>query len=138
MRKFSGTVDNDLTLKWPVPKDIDLTLGIKYQVLWAITEAAGPSSQVIDFELAGYSVGPGDDIDGTFGTAVASATASITQAQNTNGITALSGKVTVTNLARGETAFLNLTRKSAGAEADTYPEKLGVYEVRIFYWKDKT
>lgn len=133
VRKFSGSSDNDVTFVWPVPSDINTSLGIKYQVMFAVTEATGPSAATVSFELAGYSVGTNEDINGTFGTAVASSATAITQAQYTRGMTTLSTAVTVTGIAAGETAFLNLKRLGS----DSYAQKVGVVNLRIFWWKTK-
>lgn len=135
VRKFSGTADNDIIFQWPVPYKLDTSVKPQFLVEYIVTDATGPSSEVIAFSLAGYSVGNGDDTNSAFGAAVESKTGSVTQATNARGTTTQSGDITVTNLAAGELAFFQLIRLATST--DTYAKDLAITNIKLF-WKRLT
>ena len=134
IREFSGSVNNQLIVPWEVPEDIVVDDGILFQVM-GVFSAAAMTSQAMVFNLRGYSIGDSDPIGGSFGSSVL-VNPSGTYAQYDRLATAFSTKVTVTNLAQGELAMLQLERQ-ASHFADTYGSAFGVYGLKI-RWTRKT
>jgi len=132
IRKFAGTVENQaLFIPWSVPNDLTGST-VSFRVIGFVTEATGPSSEGIAFSLAGASVGDGDLLGATLGTAVVTAKTGFTAATYARFATAWSSAVTITNLLAGETALLKLIRVQDNG-SDTYGQKVGVYAVEIKY-----
>jgi hypothetical protein len=134
VRKFSGSSVEDVTIPWIVPNDIVVANGIKFNVIAYVTEGTGPSSEGVSFKLKGYSIGHGDALNGAFGTAVESNKTGMTEVQYNQITTDQSGTVTVTDMAGGEVAMLNLYRDTADAD-DTYVQDVGVVGIEIEYTK---
>lgn len=137
VRDFASDATEDVVFNWEVPPDIDTTAGIKFWVVGVITDATGPSSEGVNFELSGYSVGDNDDIDGTFGTLQDSDISSGTYAQYDRFKSAKSSTITITNLAAEELAMLKFQRDHDDA-GDDYGQDIGVSGIWIEYTKDIT
>ncbi len=118
-----------VTFDWEIPADIDATKDIKYQVV--CTTIGALSNNTIKFKLSGYSVGHGDNIDRTFGTAVSSDLPSSTLNAYSRIVTDLSNDVSVTNLAANEVAMLKLERDPT----DSFNSNVFVAYLRITYYK---
>jgi len=132
VRLFSGTASQDLVVPWEVPADIYAADGIKFKVHGVITESTPPSGEGMSFSLSGFSLGNDDPLGGTFGTEVIVSLTGISYAQYDRFATALSGKVTVTDLAAGETAILKFYRDHDHA-SDTYAQAVGITGITIEY-----
>ena len=132
VRKFDSATDEDVIHAWRVPKDIVAALGIKFEVEFFITEGTAPSSEGAAFFLQGYSIGSGDGLGGTHGTAVKSSKTGMSDAQYDRVVTTQSAKVTVTDLAGGELAMLHLYRDVSDAD-DDYGQDLGVSGVWLTF-----
>lgn len=132
IRKFSGTASQDVRIPWYVPTNITAASGITFQVVCAVSEATGLSSEGVSFKISGYSIGDGDNITGTFGDEVESKKTAVTYAQYIKFNTVASSAVTVTNLAGGELAMLKLYRDHDDTD-DDYAQKIGVVGVLIHY-----
>ncbi|MBU2547373.1 MAG: hypothetical protein KKB20_03090 [Proteobacteria bacterium] len=132
VRKFDSATDEDVIYAWRVPKDIVAALGIKFEVEMIITEGTAPSSEGAAFFLEGYSIGSGDALNGTHGTAVKSSKTGMSDAQYDRVVTTQSAKVTVTDLAGGELAMLHLYRDVSDAD-DDYGQDLGVSGVWLTF-----
>ena len=131
-REFANDSTEDVVFPWYTPKDLNPTYGIKFQVDAIVTNATGPASEGIAFELAGRCAGHGDSAAGTYGDPVESTATGLAMDQYDEIQTTLSDIVTVTDLAAGETAKLKLVRDHDNA-ADTYGQKVGVYNLRIWF-----
>ena len=125
-RAFDGAANEDGKILWKVPPDIDATVGIKFQIVGKVGSATAPAEgEVIAFSLAGMSVGNSDIMSGAVGTAqTSSLTAAAGYAQYDEVTTTFSPAITVTNLAAGETAHLDLIRLAEST--DTYAQDFHV------------
>jgi len=133
VRKFSGTVDQDVVIPWMVPDNLDADEDVKFSVVGVITEATTPSpTERAYFGLAGYSIGHEDPIDGTFGDQVSVIAEIQSESQYDLFETYQSDAVTITNLAAGELAMLQLQRRATEGQ-DTYAQKIGVSFLKIEY-----
>jgi len=133
-RDFAGDGDEDVLIPWKVPLDIDATSGIKFRVVCAVVSATAPSSETWQFEMQGFSLGTGDALDGTLGTAQTSNSGSRSDAQYDVVETAWSAAMTgthITDLAAGETVLLKLYRDID--DTDTYVQDVGVIGIEIKY-----
>lgn len=135
LRRFDDAADEDVDFVWQVPVDIVTGSAIKFQVLTIVTEATGPSTEGWVFFLQGASIGSGDILSATLGTAVLSQRINVTDAQNDMGFTVYSAAVTVTNLAAGELALFTLYRDISDAN-DDYAQDIGVVGINIKYQYD--
>lgn len=134
VRTFAADADEDLRAEWIVPLDMVTSSGLKFRVIFYPTNATGPSSEVVQFELAGCSLGDNDALDCTLGTVQTSAMASTTAAQYDRLSTAWSSAMTsthITNLAAGESVNFKLNRDS-GVGSD-YEQLVGVAHVEVKY-----
>ncbi len=134
VRTFSGSADEDTVFTWQVPNDCDVTSGIKFRVVNVITVATGPSGETWQFELQGFSMGSGDALDGTLGTAQTSNSGSRADAQYDIVFTAWSGAMTsthITGLAVGELAQFKFYRDVD--DTDTYVQLVGVAFIQFKY-----
>jgi hypothetical protein len=134
VRKFDNTVANDVVFPWEVPDDIVVADGIRFQVMGVFADA-GMSGQGLAFGLKGYSIGDNDPINASWGSQVL-VTPSGTYTQYDRLLSALSGKVTIPNLAQGELAMLQFSREAMNI-SDTYTNLFAVYGVKI-RWTRKT
>ena len=133
-RTFAGDADEDLVFDWQVPLDLDTTSGIKFRVICIISSATGPSAETWQFELQGFTLGDGDALDGTLGTAQTSNSGERTDAQYDRVATAWSAAMTsthITNLAVGETAQFKLYRDVD--DSDTYAQNVAVVGIEFKY-----
>jgi len=110
VRNFDDASVEDLIIPWVVPSNLDVNEDITFQVGCVVTNSTGPSNEGVSFKLSGYSVGTGDDIDGTYGTEVESKKTAMTYAQHVNFLTDESSAITITNLAVGELVMLHFER----------------------------
>ena len=131
VRTFSGAANEDLLFKWKVPTDIVVASGIKFSVDCLVTAETGPSSKTWQFELQGCSLGSGDALNCTLGTAGTSNSGSRTDARYDVVETAYSSAVTITDLAKGEQVIFKLYRDVA--DPDDYDQLVGVTGVNIKY-----
>uniref|UniRef100_A0A6M3KJD1 Uncharacterized protein n=1 Tax=viral metagenome TaxID=1070528 RepID=A0A6M3KJD1_9ZZZZ len=133
-RTFAGDADEDLVFYWNIPLDLDTTSGVKFLVNCIVTSATGPSSETWQFELQGCSLGSGDALDCTLGTAQTSNSGSRTDAQYDLVGTAYSAAMTsthITDLAVGENAIFKLYRDVD--DTDTYVQVVGVIGITLKY-----
>ena len=119
-----------------MPSDLSGSV-VQYRVQYLVTAATGPSAEGVAFGLSGVSLGDNDATNGAKGTAVVVTDESTTAAQHDILITGWSGDVTITGLAAGEIAELNLLRDHDDA-ADDYAQVVGVLAVEIRYVKNVT
>jgi hypothetical protein len=131
VRNFDSTTDEDLLINWEVPVDLSGTT-ISFRVIGFIINATGPSNEGWAFFLQGASIGDGDGLGASLGTAVKSSITARTDAQYDRVATAWSADVTITSLLAGETALLKLYRDVSDAD-DTYAQDVGVARVEIKY-----
>lgn len=139
VRTFAGDADEDLLFEFEIPSDMDTTAGLKFQVVAYITAATAPSAETWQFELQGFSMGDGDALDGTFGTAQTSNSGSRSDAQYDKVTTAWSAAMTsnhITDLAAGETVIFKLYRDVD--DTDTYAQLIGVSKINIRYKRNLT
>lgn len=135
-RTFASDSSEDVNYVWFVPSDLSGSV-VQYRVKYLVTNATGPSAEGVAFGLSGVSLGDNDATNGAKGTAVVITDESITAAQHDILITGWSGDVTITNLAAGEIAELNLLRDHDDA-ADDYAQVVGVLAVEIRYVRNVT
>ena len=136
-RTFAGGADEDLVFDWQVPGDLDTTTGIKFRVICIVSAATGPSDETWQFELHGFTLGDGDALDGTLGTAQTSNSGSRTDAQYDRVATAWSAVMTathITDLAVGETAEFKLYRDVD--DVDDYAQNVAVVGIELKYKRD--
>lgn len=131
-RTFDSSADEDVMIFWPVPENADVSEGIKYRVLLVVTAATAPSSEGVAFYLAGASVGTGDSIGITLGTAVKSSKTGMSDARYDLVWTDQSDTVTVTDLAADEVALLSLYRDVSDTD-DDYGQLIGVVGIELEY-----
>jgi len=134
VRTFSTSADEDLVFTWEVPGDIDATTGIKFRVICFVYHATGPSAETWQFELQGFSLGDGDALDGTLGTAQTSNSGSRTDAQYDRVATAWSSAMTsthITNLTAGETVEFKLYRDVD--DTDDYGQVVAISTIQLKY-----
>jgi hypothetical protein len=132
VRTFAGDSSEDVRIPWIVPADCYVSDGIRFEVVAIVSAATGPSSEGVAFSLSGYSIGHGDALNGNFGDEVYSNKTAMTEAQYDVIVTAVSSKVTITNMAAGELAMLRFYRDHDHAD-DTYVQLIGVIGVRLTY-----
>lgn len=136
-RTFAGDADEDLVFDWQVPGDLDTTTGIKFRVICIVSSATGPSTETWQFELHGFTLGDGDALNGTLGTAQTSNSGSRTDAQYDRVSTAWSGALTsthITDLAVGETVEFKLYRDVD--DTDDYVQNVAVVGIELKYKRD--
>jgi len=136
-RTFAGDADEDVLFTWQVPLDCDVTSGIKFRIICFVTNATGPSAETWQFELQGFSLGDGDALNGTLGTAQTSNSGERTDAQYDRVATAWSSAMTATHitaLAVGETVTFKLYRDID--DTDTYEQVIGVAGIELKYKRD--
>lgn len=128
---FDGATDENLSFAWSVPSDLTGAT-IKFRWHGVVTNATGPSSEDISFQLSCISVGDGEQLDfAAFGTAVAATEASVTEDQDDLITSAWSAAVTPTGLAEGEIVHCLLNRDAD--DADTYAQDFGLIGIDIKY-----
>lgn len=134
VRKFSGSATQDIRIPWEIPESIVVSEKIKFQVVGVVTESTVIGTGItLIFKLSGYSIDDAVDIDGTYGTEVAvTLVGTNSHGQYDRFATPWSAEVTVPGLARGELAMLRLKRDTA----DTYPDAVGSYGVKIEYTRE--
>jgi len=139
-RDFAGaTADEDVIIPWTVPRDIDLTEGIKFRVIGYITAETPPAvdTQCVVFGLQGFSLGIGDPLDCVTGfpAVVFSSVSNLFDRgciQFDYYTTVDSGEVNVTDLAAGERVIFKMYRDQDHGEA-TYAQEIGVTGVVLTY-----
>jgi len=130
VRKFAGTVaDENITVNWVVPDDF---YGTTIKVRWRgiVTEATGPSNEVISFQASAISIADGEDGDfAAFGDVVSITKTAITAAQDIL-LKSAFVEVTPTGIAAGETVVLLFNRDMD--DVDTYEQDFGImfFDVR--------
>jgi len=134
-RDFDSATDEDLNFIWFVPADLSGTV-IQYRVYYMITNATGPgATEGVAFSLSGASMGDNEVSNATKGTAVTVTDDALSATQYDVMITGWSTDVTVTGIAAGEAAELNISRSTADA-IDDYLQDVGVFMVQIRYVKN--
>jgi len=136
VRTFQPAADEDVLITWQMPQDIDATSGIKYRVIMFVTHATGPNSEVVQFEMAGFSLGDGDPLNGTIpGSPPTSTLAASSHIQYDRVATAWSSALTSTHITDlsvdGETIIFKLNRDS-GVASD-YEQVIGVAGIDLKY-----
>jgi hypothetical protein len=138
LRTFADDADEDVLFTWQMPDDIDTTSGIKFRVICFIDNATGPSGETWMFSLQGFSLGQGDALDGTLGTAQDSNSGSRTDAQYDRVATAWSSAMTSTHItdlsAVSETIIFKLFRDVD--DTDDYAQDIGVVGVELKYKRE--
>jgi len=138
VRTFAADSDEDLAFTWEAPPDLDVTAGIKFRVICWVYNATGPSAESWQFEMQGFSLGDGDSLDGTYGTAQTSNSGSRTDAQYDRVATAWSSAMTsthITDLTAGETIHFKLYRDED--DNDDYGQVVGASLVMLKFKLDK-
>lgn len=131
IRKFRGDTGNqDVFIPLQISLDLVVATKIQYRVIFFVSEATGPSSEGVAFSLAGATLGNGDLLSSTLGTAVVVSATAMTYAQYVRVATAWSADVTFTDLAVGETALMKFIRIQDNT-ADTYAQKVGVFGIEL-------
>lgn len=133
-RTFAGDADEDLQFTWQIPSDMVVASGLKFRVICFISSATAPSAETWQFELQGFSMGDGDPLDGTNGTAQTSNSGSRSDAQYDCVKTAWSSAMTsthITDLTAGETASFKLYRDVD--DTDTYVQNVAVMAIEFKY-----
>ena len=136
-RTFAGVADEDLLFIWQAPLDLDASSGVKFRVICIVSAATGPSAQTWQFEMHGFSLGDGDALDGTLGTAQTSNSGSRTDAQYDRVATAWSSAMTsthITDLTAGETIHFKLYRDVD--DTDDYEQNVAVVGVELKYKRE--
>jgi len=131
IRTFAHDADEDVFIIWEAPLDLTCKT-IQFRVITWVHNATGPSAEGWAFFLRGASLGNGDILSATLGTAVKSSAASQTHVQYDRVATTWSEPVTITNLAAGESQVLKLYRDISDAD-DTYAQLIGVSGIEIRY-----
>jgi len=131
---FSGSATQDRNIPWLTKQDLYAAGVVRFRVRCLVTSATGPSGEGLAFRLRGASSGNGDGIDVTFGAAAVSTITGRTDAQYDTFLTDWSGTLTITDLAAGELAGLNVDRQHDHA-SDTYAQEVGVISVIVEYWR---
>lgn len=135
VRKFAGdTADEDVFFLWQAPPDLDPAVPVSARVVFFITEATAPDAEGVVFNVAGGSLGNGDALSASLGSAAASALAGRSDAQGDRLATAWAD-VTIANLAAGETVILSLSRDQ-DAEGDTYAQDVGVAALELRFTRN--
>jgi len=91
-----------------------------------------PSTEGWVFFLQGASIGTGDALGATLGTAVKSTVVDVSHAQNDIVYSTKSAAITITDLAAGELALLKLYRDISDAD-DDYVQDVGISGIIITY-----
>lgn len=130
-RSFVEDADNTVVFWWQV--DPEWTAGLKYRVYYAIQTDAD-ANETVAFGLGGCSIGNTDAAACTEGTFVV-VTDELTEDYDANEtiISDWSNAVTVTNLAVGEFAKLNLIRDVSGDDYDEENDNVFVIGIEIKY-----
>lgn len=140
VRDFDGTAqDEDVMFVWSAPSDLDATTGIKFRVICYVSAATGPSAETWQFEVQGFSLGDGDALAGTLGTAQTSNSGSRTDVQYDRVSTAWSSAMTsthITDLTAGETVHLKLYRDID--DTDDYGQDIAVAGIELRYKRNMT
>jgi len=136
IRNFDDAADEDLYITWEVPFDFTGST-VTFRVITWVSNATGPSSEGVAFFLQGASIGDGELLSSTLGTAVKSSFASETHSQYDRAATDWSSAVTITGIAAGETAMLKLYRDVSDAD-DDYEQDIGAASLQIKYTKQIT
>lgn len=141
IRNFSSSQNEDVFYNWQVPHDFTGST-IKYRVVGYITSSTAPAaSEGVSFFLQGASIGTGDALGATLGTAIESAEDDLNGAgaatQYDIFFTSWSGEVTVTSITAGETALLKLYEDVSDSD-DDYGQDKGIAGIEIKYQTDKT
>ena len=130
IRKFQGTtLDQDCTFAWQAPLNFSGTT-IKARIIFFISEATGPSAEGVVFTISCFSLGDGDSLDGTYGTAIISEKTGITASQYYREATAWSADIST--LIAGETIIFNVARTQSHVD-DTYGQSVGVFALELKY-----
>lgn len=130
IRKFQGATSNqDVTFAWQAPANLSGT-SITARVIFFISEATGPSSEGVRFTVDLFSLGDGDSLNGTYGTAVATEKTGMTASQYYRESTGWSAPIST--VAAGETIIIRLTRTQDHAD-DTYAQDVGVFALELKY-----
>jgi hypothetical protein len=138
VRDFAGaTQDEELTFVWFVPSGY--YQGVKFRWIAIVTNATGPSSETVEFELSGVALE--DTEDGgyaSYGTAQASTSASLTQAQDDilfgpwSSAIAITGIAEATGTSTDQIVHFYLKRDQTN---DTYGQDVGLMGIEVKYIK---
>lgn len=137
VRKFAGAAANeDVFLSFEVPYNWSGSL--YYRVIGWITEATGPASgESVGFLLSAGNIADAVSLSQALGAAAQSnydnLYAGFVRDQYDRFITALSGAVTVANMAVGSTVMLNLARDYDYGVADAYEQDVGISGIILYY-----
>lgn len=124
-RKFSGTIDEDVTGAWYLPPDL-LNSSTKFRVHFQISEVAGPSAETVYFTLGVYQVGT-DVLIST----PTSITTALTEVQNTAVVSGWSSGFSTTNTSADNVYFKLIRTATHGS--DTYAQDIAVTAVELTY-----
>jgi len=129
-RGFDNSADEDLVFPLRVPEVH--TGKVLFRVHTIVTEATAFTAKGFAFALQGFSIGSGDPLGGTPGTAVVVTIDGETHAQNDIIISAWSSEVTITDLASGELAMFKVYRDVSDAD-DDYGADIGLIGIDIMW-----
>ena len=132
-RNFDGaSQDEDLDTIWQLPDHINLSEDVCFRVYYLVTNATGPSSEGVVFQVQATSIGDNDPTNPAQGAAVPIADTGTTAIQWDLLITGWSTDVTISNGAAGELVEINFYRDYDHA-SDTYTQDVGVCFVEFRY-----
>jgi len=136
VRKFAAAADNQVIIPWELPDKYYMAKGIKFEVLGIITEATAPNDETINFNLAGYKIEDNESLDQVLGTEQGSdVELSDSYVQYDRFETVKSAEIDISlSTETSVLAVLILEREGA---TDTYNQKVGIYGVKIYYYKTK-
>lgn len=134
IRKFDDTLDQDVIVPWVVPSDFSGTT-VSYRIIYYISETTAPGAgERVDFGLKGAAIADGESLDVTYGTPIETfKSMTVTDIQNDVMYTGWSSNLTITGIAAGKTAVINVYRDANDATNDTYDQKVGVMGIEIKY-----
>jgi len=140
-RNFDPGSDEDVFCTWQVPKDFSGT-SITFQMILIVSNATAPAAgEGVSFFMKGNSLGSGDilstALDGTVDSSVEDLDAIGVDAQYDIAYTPYSAAVTISNLAAGELAILNVYRDISDPD-DDYAQDIGAIGFNIKYQKAMT
>jgi hypothetical protein len=140
VRKFDGaSQDEDVYFSWLLPADLDSTSGIKFRVIYIITESNTPSSNTFQFEMSGlaFEAAAGDGLAESLGTSISSNSGSVTLDQYDIGYTAWSDILdtdNITNYGDGRYVIFKLYRDID--DTDDYAYDVGVIGIELKYKRE--
>jgi len=132
IRDFDGASNETVKFMWMVPYDL-VGATVKARLICYVSNSTAPATgEIVAFSVAGMSLANSGIISGSVGTAVTSSlTADATYAQYDRLATAWTSAITITGVAAGESAHLDVIRLAT--TTDTYAQDIGMAGLEIKY-----